>query len=209
VHRRNVPYRHTALRQQFGQHPAARGDARTRPVTRNDARIGQPQTRNAAPRTRALPAVPSPRTERFTPPASDRWTERNRRAEVQRLQTRAPNSRSATVVPRMAPLPRPSVPPPAVRAQLRPVTPPHVVRAAPRPRPPAANTRVAPRQQVQPDRRAETRSPVRPNVVVPRPVAGTPIHVPRLDSGHARRGLRTFGSGQPRARPRSGGGRRS
>jgi len=210
VHRRNVPYRHTALRQQFGQHPAARGDARTRPVTRNDARVGQPQTRNAAPQTRTLPAVPSPRTERFTPPAGDRWTERNRRAEVQRLQTRAPDSRSATVVPRMAPLPRPSVPPPAVRAQLRPVTPPHVVRAAPRPSPPAANTRVAPRQQVLPDRRAETHSPVRPNVVAPRPAAGAPIHVPRLDSGHARATAGRFGGSQARAgSSRSGGnGRR-
>jgi hypothetical protein len=119
VHRRGVPYRHTVMRQPFGQPLALRSGERARPDTRNEARSANPQTRNAAPQPRALPAAPNPRPERFTPQGGNRWAERNGRAEIQRPQLRAPEPRLAVVAPHVGAVPRPVAPPPVARAEPR------------------------------------------------------------------------------------------
>ncbi|HSC95289.1 MAG TPA: DUF3300 domain-containing protein [Burkholderiales bacterium] len=206
VHRRNVPYRHVAWRQPAGQHPAMRGDERSRPVARPEPRSGHRETRSAAPQARTRFAAPQPRLERGAPQVRDRLPERSARADPQRPQLRAPESRTATVVPRITPLPRPAVPPPAVRAESRPVTAPPAPRPTPRQGYPVANARPAPQQRFEPGRRAEARSPVRPSAVTPRATGGAPVYVQRMDSRPPRATARSFGGGQPQARSYSGAG---
>jgi hypothetical protein len=201
VHRRNVPYRYTASRQPFGQHPGVRGDDRGRPDARHDTRGGQPQVRNAAPQTRTAPAAPNPRPERFTPQPGDRWTERNPRMET-------PRPRANFAAPPVGAIPRQSSSAPVgtvsrpnasapVGTVPRPSSSAPIARAEPRPHPPATQARPAPRQQVEPARRAEPRQPARDFSAVPRPSVSGPIHVPRFD------GNPSHGGG---ARPQAGGG---
>jgi len=193
VHRRNVPYRYAMSRQPFGQHPGIRGDERARPDTRNVARSANPQTRNAAPQTRALPSAPSPRSERFTPNAGNRWAER---AETQRPQTRASEPRPAAAVPHIGPLPRPVAPPPSVRAD-------------PRPYPPVAHARAAPRRESEPAHHAEPRSPIRESFMTPRAAASAPTQAPRVTGSHASGGTRAHASGNQGAMSAGRGGGRS
>jgi hypothetical protein len=119
VHRRNVPYRHALVRQQFGQHAAFRGDERSRPAIQHEPRSAQPDIRNAVPQTRALPAAPNPRSERFTPQAGERWSGRSVRTEIQRPQSGFHQPRPAVAAPHVGPVPRPVAPPPVARAEPR------------------------------------------------------------------------------------------
>lgn len=128
-HRKGVPFRHAALRQQFGQPPATRGDDRSRPTARRElpnaqsgARSATPQTRPqlTAPQMRPQLAAPQPRTERSAPQARDRLPERNARTDLQRPQFRVPDPRPAAAVPRAAPLARQVAPAPVARPDARP-----------------------------------------------------------------------------------------
>ncbi|MGH8648974.1 MAG: DUF3300 domain-containing protein, partial [Burkholderiales bacterium] len=173
IHRRGVPFRHTVLRQQFGQSPAVRSDERTQPANRFEARGAQPQTRNAAPQTRALTGAPNTRSEhfdRFTPQAGSRPSERNERAQVQRPQSRAPEPRPAVAAPFSGPAPRLAASAPVARAEQQ------------RPAPPAANVRIPPHQQDEPARHAEARAPARESAMIPRAAAGAQSFLPRMDS---------------------------
>ena len=205
VHRRNVPYRHAVLRQQFGQHPAARSDDRSRPTARRQSRDTRPEARSATPQTRpqltapqmrSQLTAPQPRPERTAPQARDRLPERSARTDIQRPQFRVPDPRPAAVAPRAAPLARPLAPAPVARAE-------------PRPNPPAANTRATPRQQLEPGRRAEPRNSAREIAVTPRPAASAPMQVPRATGNHADGGARAHGGGNQRPMSASRGGGRS
>jgi len=204
VHRRNVPFRHTVSRQQFGQHPAARGDDRSRPTARRESHNAQPGARSATPQTRpqlTAPqmrpqlAAPQPRLERTAPQVRDRLPERNARAEIQRPQSRVPDPRPAAAAPRATPVPRL-------------VAPARVARAEPRATPSAANARIAPQQQSGPSHRAELPTPARPSGTIPRAAASAPSHLPRMDSSPLRAGARAFGGAQQHVRPASGGNNR-
>jgi hypothetical protein len=199
VHRRNVPYRHAVSRQSFGQHPAIRSDGPSRPVARHEPRSAHPETRNAAPQTRALPAAPNPRPEHSGRPASqvgERWSGRSDRAGNPRPQTRAPESRPAAAAPHFGPLPRPVAPPP-------------VVRADPRSYPPATHARAAPRRESVPAPRVEPRSPTRESFMTPRAAASAPTHAPRATGSHAGGGARAHGGGNQGAMSAGRGGGRS
>ena len=206
VHRRNVPYRHVAWRRPAGQHPALRDGERSRPVARPEPRGGHRETRTAAPQARPQFTAPQLRPERGAPQVRNRLPERTARAEPARPQSRAPQSRTATVVPRMTPLPRSATPPPSVRAETRPMTAPPALRPTPRQGDPVANARPIPQRRFEPGRRAEARSPARPSAVTPRATGGAPVHVQRMDSSPPRATARGFGGGQPQARFQSGMG---
>jgi hypothetical protein len=223
VHRRNVPYRYTASRPPFGQHPGARGDERGRPDARHDARGGPPQTRNAAPQPRTMTAVPNPRPERFTSQPGNRWTERNPRVETARPQAGAQQPRANFAAPPVGTIPRQSssapvgtVPRPNASAPFgtapRPASSAPVARAEPRSHPPAAQPRPVLRQQFEPARSAAPRQPARDFATGPRPSVGGPIHVPRFNGNSSSGGgVRPHaGGGQPRGGAASAGnGRRS
>lgn len=204
VHRRNVPFRHAGLRQQFGQPSAIRGDERSRPAVprelhnaRPESRGTMPQTRlqSATPQTRPQSMAPQPRSERSAPQVGDRLPDRAARMESQRPQTRAPEQR-LSIAQRTGPLPRP-------------VAPPHVVRAEPRPAPPAANARIAPRHQPGPAPRTELSNAGRLGGMIPRAAAGAPMNVPHAIGNHASGGSRAFGGGHPPAMSAGRGGGRS
>jgi hypothetical protein len=207
LHRRNVPYRYAKWQQPAGQHAAPRGGDRPRPVAQPGPRGGHRETRSPAPQARPQFAAPQPRLERGAPQVRNRPPERSARADLQRpQQSRAPESRTASVAPRMTPLPRSAAPPPAVRAEPRPLNGPPTLRPAPQAGRPVANARPAPQQRFEPGRRAEARSPVRPSVVTPRATGGTPVQVQRMNSGPPRAATRSFGGGQPQARSHAGVG---
>ena len=196
IHRRNVPYRYVNWRQPAGQHPALRGGERPRPVARTEARGGRSQTRGAPPQARQSFAAPQPRTERGT------------RADPQRPQPRAPESRTATTMSRQTLPPRPAVAPPAVRAESRPAIAPRTFRAAPQPGHPVANSRATLPQRFQPAPRAEARSPGRPVAMnpAPRATSGSPVQLQRMGGALPRASARGFGGGQPQARSQGGMG---
>jgi hypothetical protein len=204
VHRRGVPFRHTALRQQFGQPPATRSDDRSRPAARRESHNAQPGTRSATPQTRpqvTAPqmrpqlATPQPRPERTAPQARDQLPERNARTDVRRPQFRVPDPRPAASAPRAAPLARLVAPAPAARADAR-------------PHPQAAHARAAPRRESESAQRAAPRSPIRESFMTPRAAASAPTQVPRATGGHASGGARAHGGGnQPAMSAGRGGGR--
>jgi hypothetical protein len=204
VHRRNVPYRHMVSRPAFVQHPAVSRDGRARPVARPDSPGAHTQARSAAPPQRSQLASPQPRPqlaapqarpERIAPQARNPLPERNARADMQRSQPRASESRPAFGAPPVGTVPRSATPPP-------------VVRADPRPSPPVADGRPAPRQQFEPSRRAEPRQPAREFAATPRPSASGPIHVPRFEGSFSGGSVRPHAGGHPRTGPASGGGGR-
>jgi len=204
VHRRNVPFRHTVWRQPAGQHPAMRGDERSRPAVprephnaRPESRGTMPQTRlqSATPQTRPQSMAPQPRSERSAPQVGDRLPDRAARMESQRPQTRAPEQRPS-IAQRTGPLPRP-------------VAPPHVVRAEPRSTPPTANARVAPRHQPGPVPRTELSNAGRLGGMIPRAAAGAPMNVPHAIGNHASGGARAHGGGHSPAMSAGRGGGRS
>jgi len=200
VHRRNVPYRHTMWRQPFGEHPAMRGDERSRPVAGNEPRSAHPGTRSAAPQPRPQFSAPQPRPDlhpgRAAPQAGERWAGRSDRAVNERPQSRGPEPRPMGTVPRVGPLPRAVTPPPAARVD-------------PRPYPPAEHARAAPRRESAPTHRAEPRSPAREGFMPPRAAASAPAHVPHASGNHTSGGVRAHGGGYPPARTASRGGGRS
>jgi len=209
VHRRNVPYRHAVLRQPSGQHRAVRGDERARPVARHEPPGAHPETRSARPQARSQFAAPQSRPGRSVAQVRDRSPDRIARPEIPRPQSRAPESRPATVALRASPVPRP-------------VTHPAVARAEPPRFPPAAQVRAAPRQTSGIGHRAESRYPVRQNFATPRPAAGAPLqapritgnhasaplHTPRITGSHASGGARAYGGGHPPAMSAGRGGGR-
>lgn len=196
VHRRNVPYRHTVSRQPFGQHPAARGDDRSRPTARRESHNAQPGARSATPQMRPQLTAPQPRPERTAPQARERLPERNARTDIQRPQFRVPDPRPAAVAARAAPPSRPVAPAPSVRAD-------------PRPYPPATHARAAPRRESVPAPRVESRSPIRESFMTPRAAASAPTHAPRATGSHAGGGARAHGGGNPGTMSAGRGGGRS
>lgn len=196
VHRRNVPYRHAAPRQRFGQHPVVRGDDHTRPAARHEARTAHLETRSAPIQARSQFAPPQSRPERSAAQVRDRLPDRVARPEIQRPQFRVPESRPA------APAPRASLP-------SRPTTHSPVARAEAHRFPPAAQARAAPRQESSVGHRIEPRYPVHGNFATARPAASAPLHAPRISGSHATGGARAYGGGHPPAMSAGRGGGRS
>lgn len=184
VHRRNVPYRYTNWRQPSGQHPAVRGDERSRPVFRSDPRSTHFDTRSAAPPARTQPSGPNPRTDhsgRLAPQSGERWAGWGR-AGNERPQTRSPDPRPAPPVSRAAPVTRPAAPAPIARVEARPSIPQGAGRAAPWP-------------STGPVHRRDLPAPARPSNMIPRAAAGSPGFLPRMESPTPNGAARAYGGG--------------
>jgi hypothetical protein len=186
VHRRNVPYRHVALRQASNQPPAGRSGDRLGPAPRPESHNARPDARGAAPQMRPQLAAPQPRPGRTAPQMRDRWPERIARADVQAPRSRVPDPRPAAAAPRFAPVTRPAPAPSPI------------ARAGARPAPPAAMTRPVPRPAPGPTHRAGLPAPAQPGGTIPRAAVSAPGFLPRMDSHFPQGGAGSYGGGSLR-----------